>query len=138
MTGKADAPNASRPAAEDPVDTPVPAPNPVLSPSSDETTEAAVEEPSAPVSPSPADTAPAVSAAVPAEGDSGTVSGSPPPEAWGAIMSFWTAAMEARQSALASLPTSGLVGLALGASATALGRLMVRRPTRVRLWGPDP
>ncbi|CAE7215730.1 unnamed protein product [Symbiodinium sp. KB8] len=140
---KADAPNASRPAAEDPVDTPVPAPNPVLSPSSDETTEAAVEEPSAPVSPSPADTAPAVSAAVPAEGDSGTVSGSPPPEAWGAIMSFWTAAMEARQSALASLPTSGLVGQPVSVSGDPIrnpppGRLVLRAARAVKEPPPKP
>ena len=116
MTGKADAPTASRAAGDEPVDTPVPPPDPVLSPSSDETTEAAVEEQSAPVSPSPADTAPAVSATVPAEGDSGTVSGSPPPEAWGAIMSFLDRPQEARQSALASLPTSDLIRLTLEAS----------------------
>ncbi|CAE7658039.1 unnamed protein product [Symbiodinium microadriaticum] len=127
MTGKADVSTASRAAAsgEESVETRAPARNPVLSPSSDsaDTTEAAVEEPSVPASPSPADTAPAVSAAVSAESDAGSVSGSPPPEAWGAIMSFLDRPQEARQSALASLPTSDLIRLTLEASATALGRL---------------
>ena len=93
MTGQADVPTASRTAAvsgEESVETPAPAPGPLLSPTSDsaDTTEAAVEEPSVPASPSPAGAAPAVSAAVTAEGDPGSASGSPPPEAWGAIITF--------------------------------------------------
>ena len=101
---------------------PVPAPNPVLSPSSDETTEAALEE-SAPAPSSPADEAPPVSVAVPAEGESGSGASSPPPDAWAAILSFLDRPQEARQSALVSLPTSDLIRLSLEASATALGRL---------------
>ena len=122
MTGKADAPNTSQQAAGGPDATPVPAPNPVLSPSSDETTEAAVED-SAPAPSSPADEAPPVSVAVPAEGESGSGASSPPPDAWAAILSFLDRPQEARQSALASLPTSDLIRLSLEASATALGRL---------------
>ena len=139
MTGKADVSTASRAAAsgEESVETRAPARNPVLSPSSDsaDTTEAAVEEPSVPASPSPADTAPAVSAAVSAESDAGSVSGSPPPEAWGAIMSFLDRPQEARQSALASLPTSDLIRLTLEASATALGRLGWYEGTSVSVSG---
>ena len=133
---KADAPSTSRPAAEEPVENPVPAPNPVTSPSSDKTTEAALEE-SAPLSPSPADTAPPASVALPAEGESASGASSPPPEAWAAIMSFLDRAQEARQSALASLPTSDLIRLTLEASATALGRLSWYEGTPVSVSG-DP
>ncbi|OLP79432.1 hypothetical protein AK812_SmicGene40269 [Symbiodinium microadriaticum] len=121
---------------KEPVENPVPAPNPVTSPSSDKTTEAALEE-SAPLSPSPADTAPPASVALPAEGESASGASSPPPEAWAAIMSFLDRAQEARQSALASLPTSDLIRLTLEASATALGRLSWYEGTPVSVSG-DP
>ena len=77
----------------------------------------------APSSPPEGEEVPPVSVAVPAEGESGSGASSPPPDAWAAILSFLDRPQEARQSALASLPTSDLIRLSLEASATALGRL---------------
>ena len=64
-----------------------------------------------------------MSVAAPAEADSGSGASSPPPDAWAAILSFLDRPQEARQSALASLPSSDLIRLCMEASATALGRL---------------
>ena len=125
MTGKADASNTAPQAAGEPGSAPAPAPPaPVLSPSSDETTEAAMEDSApAPSSPPADEEIPPVSVAAPAEADSGSGASSPPPDAWAAILSFLDRPQEARQSALASLPSSDLIRLCMEASATALGRL---------------
>ena len=125
MTGKADAPTTAPQAAGEAGSAPAPAlPAPVLSPSSDETTEAAMEESApAPSSPHADEEMPPVSAAVPAEAESGSGASFPPPDAWAAILSFLDRPQEARQSALASLPSSDLIRLCMEASATALGRL---------------
>ena len=77
----------------------------------------------APSSPHADEEMPPVSAAAPAEGESGSGASSPPPDAWAAILSFLDRPQEARQSALASLPSSDLIRLCMEASATALGRL---------------
>ena len=123
MTGKADASNTAPQAAGEPGSAPAPAPPaPVLSPSSDETTEAAMEDSApAPSSPPADEEMPPVSVAAPAEGESGSGASSPPPDAWAAIL--LDRPQEARQSALASLPSSDLIRLCMEASATALGRL---------------
>ena len=125
MTGKADASNTAPQAAGEPGSAPAPAPPaPVLSPSSDETTEAAMDDSApAPSSPPADEEMPPVSVAAPAEADSGSGASSPPPDAWAAILSFLDRPQEARQSALASLPSSDLIRLCMEASATALGRL---------------
>ena len=82
MTGKADASNTAPQAAGEPGSAPAPAPPaPVLSPSSDETTEAAMEDSApAPSSPPADEEMPPVSVAAPAEGESGSGASSPPPE----------------------------------------------------------
>ena len=77
----------------------------------------------APSSPPADEEMPPVSVAAPAEGESGSGASSPPPGAWAAILSFLDRPQEARQSALASLPSSDLIRLCMEASATALGRL---------------
>ena len=127
---------------------------PAFSPTSEsgDTTEPAMEEQSVSASPAPAD--PSTAAPAPAsEGtapggdpgsavatgtDTGSVSPSPPPEAWGEIMSFLDRPQQARQSALASLPTSDLIRLTLEASATALGRLGWYEGTSVSVSGGEP
>ena len=128
MTGAADIPSSSRTSAasgEESVAAPAPGPAPMLSPTSEsgDTTEPAMEEPSATASPLPAEPAPDAPEVVATGGESGSASPPPPPEAWGEVMSFLDRPQQARQSALASLPTSDLIRLTLEASATALGRL---------------
>ncbi|CAE7209933.1 unnamed protein product, partial [Symbiodinium necroappetens] len=117
MTGAADIPSTSRTSAasgEESVAAPAPGPGPLLSPTSDsgETTEPAMEEPSA-TTPPPAETAPAAPEVVAADGESGSASGSRSPEAWGEILAFLDRPQQARQSALASLPTSDLIRLTM-------------------------
>ena len=93
MTGAADIPSSSRTSAasgEESVAAPAPGPAPMLSPTSEsgDTTEPAMEEPSAAASPIPEESAPDAPDVVATGGDSGSGSPSPPPEAWGEIMSF--------------------------------------------------
>ena len=143
MTGAADIPSTSRTSGasgEESVTAPVSGPAPMLSPTSDsgDTTEPAMEEPSVAVSPIPEETAPEAPDTVATAGESGSGSPPPPPEAWGEIMSFLDRPQAARQSALASLPTSDLIRLTLEASATALGRLSWYEGTSVSVSGGDP
>ena len=143
MVGAAEIPSTERTSAtsgEESATAPVSGPAPLPSPTSEsgDTTEPALEEPSAAVSPIPEEPAPDVPATVAAAGDSGSGSSAPPPEAWGEIMSFLDRPQAARQSALASLPTSDLIRLTLEASATALGRLSWYEGTSVSVSGGDP
>ena len=105
MTGTADVPSTSRTAAapvEESVAAPASGPGPLLSPSSDsaDTTEPALEEPSAPTSPPPAEPVEPAPVGQVAE----------PPEAWAEMLAFLDRPQQARQYARASATaTPGVV-----------------------------